>query len=258
MGRFFVGPGAVDGEHVRFDAAETRHLARVLRLGRGAVVEAVDGTGRAFAVRIDTLTAGRASGTILGALAPVGESPCVLTLGQALLKGGRMDWLIQKATELGVARIVALQTTRVVARPAGERAGARRARWERVAREAVKQCGRAVAPVVEGPRSLGHLLTEVDQHDGTWLFCEGPAGVPLARVAREAGGLRRLLLLVGPEGGFSNEEVRQGQAVGARLVSLGPRILRAESAGLAALALCQYLFGDLGSDSLPAGNIPPV
>jgi 16S rRNA (uracil1498-N3)-methyltransferase len=256
MGRFLVRPGAVDGDSVRFDAAETRHLTRVLRLGPGAVVEAIDGTGRTFAVRLDAITAGRARGTILGALASVAESPCVLTLGQSLLKGERMGWLIQKATELGVARIVLLQTARVVARPAGERGDAQRARWERVARAAVKQCGRAVVPAVEGPRALADLLAEARHYDGTWLLHEGPAGAPLARVAREAGGPRRLLLLVGPEGGFSEEEVRQGVTVGARVVSLGPRILRAESAGLAALVLCQHLFGDLGSDSLPAGNIP--
>jgi 16S rRNA (uracil1498-N3)-methyltransferase len=257
MGRFLVRPGAVDRDHVRFDAAETRHLARVLRLGPGAVVEVVDGTGRAFTVRLDTLTGGRARGTILGALAPVPESPCRLTLGQALLKGERLGWLIQKATELGVTRIVLLQTARVVARPVGERGGAQRARWERVARAAVKQCGRAVVPAVEGPRALADLLAEARQHDGIWLLHEGPAGVPLARAAREARGPRRLLLLVGPEGGFSDEEVRQGVTAGARVVSLGPRIVRAESAGLAALVLCQHLFGDLGSDSFPGGNIPP-
>jgi 16S rRNA (uracil1498-N3)-methyltransferase len=173
------------------------------------------------------------------------------------LKGERLDWLIQKATELGVARIVVLRTARVVARPAGERASARRARWERVAREAVKQCRRAVAPVVEGPLALDDVLAEAGRHDGLWLFHQGPAGVPLARVAGETSGVRRLLLLVGPEGGFSDEEVRQAVAAGARLVSLGPRVLRAESAGLVALVVCQYLFGDLGSESLPAGNTPP-
>jgi 16S rRNA (uracil1498-N3)-methyltransferase len=257
MGRFLVRPGAVDGDHVRFDAAETRHLTRVLRLGPDAVVEVVDGTGRAFTVRLDTLTGGLARGTIVGALAPAAESPCVLTLGQALLKGERLGWLIQKATELGAARIVLLQTARVVARPVGERAGAQRARWERVARAAVKQCGRAVVPAVEGPRALADLLAEAPFHDETWLLHEGPPAVPLAR-AREAGGPRRLLLLVGPEGGFSDEEVRQGVTVGARVVSLGPRILRAESAGLAALVLCQHFFGDLGNESFPAGNIPPA
>lgn len=244
MRRVFVRPEAVEASRVRFDADEAHHLRRVLRLRPGALVEATDGTGRLYRVRLGALEGAEAWGTIEGRADPAPESPCAITLAQALLKGDRMSWLVQKATELGVARIVPMETTRVVAR-LGAGAGGRRSRWERIAREAVKQCGRATAPVVDPPRAFGDALREAAAHDAAWIFWEG-GGQALAAAAAAAGAPVRLLLLVGPEGGFTVEEMEAAQAGGARVVSLGPRILRAESAGLTAVALCQLLFGDLG------------
>jgi len=243
--RFFVRPEAVEAGRVRFDVDETRHIMRVLRLAPGGRVEATDGTGRGFIVRLVAVGADGAVGVIESEAAPGAESPCAITLGQAILKGDRMTWLVQKATELGVARIVPLETARVVARPGpDEGAGQRRRRWERVARETMKQCGRSVAPLVDEPRALAALIQEAPGHDLTWLFWEG-GGDPVGRARAEAGPARRVLVLVGPEGGFTPEEVDLARAAGARIVSLGPRTLRAESAGIVAVALCQHAFGDL-------------
>jgi 16S rRNA (uracil1498-N3)-methyltransferase len=244
MPRVYVRPEAIDADRVRFDAAEAHHLRRVLRLRSGALVEATDGTGRLYTVRLGGLDAEGAWGTIETRTEPVRESPCAITLAQAILKGDRMSWLVQKATELGVARIIPMETARVVARPATGATG-RHARWERIAREAVKQCGRVVVPTVTPPRAFDEVLREIPAQDAAWVFWEG-GGQPLAAAGREAGARARLLLLVGPEGGFTSEEVARAGAAGARRVSLGPRILRAESAGVVALALAQYLFGDLG------------
>jgi 16S rRNA (uracil1498-N3)-methyltransferase len=246
--RVFVRPEAIDADRVRFDRNEAHHLRRVLRLRSGAVVEATDGTGHLYQVRLVALEPAEAWGIIEARVQPVRESPCAITLGQAILKGDRMSWVIQKATELGVARILPLETARVVARPAG--GTARQARWERIAREAVKQCGRAVVPPVERPRALADVAPEIAAHEATWIFWEG-GGQALGATAAAAGAPGRLLLLVGPEGGFTLEEVTLAEAAGARRVSLGPRILRAESAGLTAVALCQFLFGDLGGGRRP-------
>jgi 16S rRNA (uracil1498-N3)-methyltransferase len=249
MRRFVVGPGAIEAGRVRFDSGEARHLARVLRLHPGAVVETADGGGRLYAVRLDVVGPREAWGTIVGdadAAAPSRESPCAITLAQAILKGDRMAWLIQKVTEMGVARIVPLETARVVTRAVAGRGTERQRRWQRVAREAVKQCGRTVVPVVESPRPLATALGEMAAHDAAWLLWEG-GGTPLATLAARAGRPRRLLLLVGPEGGFTPAERAAAEAAGLALVGLGPRTLRAESAGLAAVALCQHLFGDLGA-----------
>ena len=249
MPRVYVRPEAIDADRVRFDAAEAHHLRRVLRLRSGAVVEATDGTGRLYTVRLGGLDAEGAWGVIEARTEPARESPCAITLAQAILKGDRMSWLVQKATELGVARIIPMETARVVARPAAGVTG-RHARWERISREAVKQCGRVVVPTLTPPRVFAEVLREIPAQDAAWVFWEG-GGQPLAATAREAGARARLLLLVGPEGGFTSEEVARAEEAGARLVSLGPRILRAESAGLAALALAQFLFGDLGGREGP-------
>jgi len=240
----FVRPEAVGADRVRFDADEAHHLRRVLRLRPGALVDATDGTGRLYTIRLVAIAAEGGWGTIEARAELERESPCKITLAQAILKGDRMSWLVQKATELGVSRIVPMETARVVARPAA--GSARHTRWERIAREAVKQCGRVVVPAIDRPRSLVEVAREVAAgHDVAWILWEG-GGQSLAAAAAETASPARLLLLVGPEGGFTPEEVAVAEGAGARLVSLGPRILRAESAGLTAVALCQFLFGDLG------------
>jgi 16S rRNA (uracil1498-N3)-methyltransferase len=248
MRRFLLGPGAIDGDRVRFDREETHHARRVLRLRPGALVEAADGAGRVFTVRLDALGADRAVGAIVGEVHETRESTCAITLGQAILKGERMTWLVQKATELGVARIVPLLTARVVARTSD--GGRTPGRWQRVAREAVKQCGRALVPVIDPVRPLAAVLEETRRHDITWL-CREEGGRPLADAAPTVRRPRRVLLLIGPEGGFEPTEVERASAAGAAVVALGPRVLRAESAGLVAVALCQHLFGDLGSTTEP-------
>jgi len=245
--RVFVRPDAVDANRVRFDAAEAHHLRRVLRLRPGAMVEGTDGAGGLYTIRLVALDVEGGWGAIEARDEPERESPCAITLAQAILKGDRMSWLIQKATELGVSRIVPMETARVVARPATESV-ARQTRWQRIAREAVKQCGRVVVPAIDRPRAFTDVIGEIAAYDAAWVCWEG-GGQPLVEAA--AGTLDRLLLLIGPEGGFTAEEVAAADAAGARRVSLGPRILRAESAGLAAVALSQFLFGDLGGRRAP-------
>src|SRR5262249_13222567 len=149
------------------------------------------------------------------------------------------------------ARFVPMETARVVARPTGGPTE-RHARGERIAREAVKQCGRVVVPAVGATRALGGGPREIPEPDASWVFWGG-GGRGVAAPARETGAPARMLLLVGPEGGFTPEEIVQAERAGARIVSLGPRILRAESAGLTAVALCQFLFGDLGASTSARG-----
>lgn len=246
--RVFVRPDAIQGDRVQFEPGETRHLGRVRRLRPGDLVDATDGTGQLYTVRLTALDAERAWGSIEARTAPGRESPCAITLAQAILKGDRMAWLVQKATELGVARIVPMETARVVARPDPGTSSHRR--WERIAREAVKQSRRVVVPVVERPRDFAEATAEARSHDLALLCWEG-SGPTLDEAVPATCRPARLLLLIGPEGGFTPEEVALAEGVGARPVSLGPRILRAESAGLVAVALAQYRFGDLGAPPQP-------
>jgi 16S rRNA (uracil1498-N3)-methyltransferase len=242
--RFTIAPERISGDRVAFDADESRHLSRVLRLGPGDVVTAADGRGGAWQVRL--LTVGeRATGAILGAAAPAAESPLAIALVQAVPKGDRMDTVVRASTELGVARILPALTDRTVVRLDAARARDRARRWQRIAREAAKQCGRAVVPTVEAPRPLAEWIADEGEADLRLCFWEED-GVPLGRALEEHAGARRVVVIVGPEGGLAADEVARAGAAGYVAVSLGQRILRTDTAGPAIVAMLQYALGDLG------------
>jgi len=244
--RVHVRPDAVRGARIVLDASETRHVRRVLRLNVGDLVRAMDGLGHEWTVRLTALGA-RAEGEILEAGAPAEESPLALTLAQGIPKGDKLETIIRMSTELGVACVAPLITTRSIAREEHGRWAVRRARWERVAREASKQCGRAVVPGVAAPVALGDWLAARDARDrGGVLVClwereTAPLAelLPAARPARAA-------VVVGPEGGLGDDEVEALRAAGALVAGLGPRLLRTETAGPVAVALLQARWGDLG------------
>ena len=245
MTRFHVRADAVSGERVSFDAAEAHHLARVLRLGPGDMVQAVDGRGLELTVRLTRVGPRGAEGAIVGRVSRPVESPLDLTLAQGIPKGDKLESIIRMATELGVARIVPLVTERTIARAEPSRWSQRLLRCQRVAREAAKQSGRAVVPEVEGPRALTDWLGE-PRPPGLLLCCWEGERTGLA-AALPAGGLDRATVVVGPEGGLSEGEVTRLRSAGAVVAGLGPRILRTETAGPVALALLQARYGDLGA-----------
>ena len=242
--RFAIAPDRIDGARVTFDREETRHLARVLRLGPGDVVLATDGRGREYTVRIDALGAA-ATGTVLDTAPRLTESPVAVTLVQGVPKGDRMEAIVRAATELGVARIAPALTARTVVRLEEGRWRERTRRWQRVAREAAKQCGRAIVPEVTEPVPLSRALElagGVDLRICLWEAERRPLGEVLQGVAGAPGAVG---LAVGPEGGLSVSEVVHAEALGWVLASLGPRILRVETASTTALAIIEATFGDL-------------
>jgi 16S rRNA (uracil1498-N3)-methyltransferase len=243
MRRFAITPERVVAGRVTFDALETRHLARVLRLRPGDTVVASDGAGRDYTVRLDAVRP-RATGVVVGVTDAAGESPLALTLVQGLPKGDKLETIVRAATELGVARVVPALAARTVVRLAERQAGARLARWQRVAREAAKQCGRRVVPEVTAARPLEACLDEARDADLALCLWEGDAP-PLAQALAEAEHPRRVAVLVGPEGGLERREVDAARGRGWRVVSLGARILRTETAGPAMLAILQARWGDL-------------
>lgn len=236
---------AVRGARVTFDSQETHHLARVLRLRPGDVLRAVDGSGDELTVRLTRVEARRAEGELLDRQTRPSESPLRLTLAQGLPKGDKMEAIIRMATELGVSGIVPVLTERSVVRMGAAGAAGRLARWQRVAREAAKQCGRAVLPEVSAVRPLAGWLGERD--GGGLLLCLWEdAGAPLAEQL-PAGTVTQATVVVGPEGGLSASEVASLVAAGAIVAGLGPRVLRTETAGPVGLALLQARYGDLGT-----------
>jgi len=215
----------------------------VLRLRAGDTVVATDGAGHDYTVRLESL-GDAVTGTVLAAAAGPRESPLAVTLVQGVPKGDKMEAIVRAATELGVARVRPALCERTIVRLEPGRWRDRARRWQRVAREAAKQCGRAVIPEVEPPRALGECLVGETVDLGLCLWEGG--GVPLPEALAAATAPRSALIVIGPEGGLAPAEVDAARARGLTIAALGPRILRTETAGPAVIAILQARFGDLG------------
>jgi 16S rRNA (uracil1498-N3)-methyltransferase len=243
MRRFTLRLERLAGGRITFDAEESRHLTRVLRLAPGDTVVATDGAGRDYTVRLESVGAA-VTGTVLGEAAGVAESPLAITLVQGVPKGDRMESIVRAATELGAARVRPALCERTIVRLEPARWRERARRWQRVAREAAKQSGRAVIPEIELPRPLGECLGGEPAPDLAWCLWEG-GGRTLGEALDSAGAPRSALVVIGPEGGLAEREVETARSRGLIVVSLGPRVLRTETAGPALVAILQSRFGDL-------------
>jgi 16S rRNA (uracil1498-N3)-methyltransferase len=244
MRRFTLPPERLTDGRVTFDAGESRHLARVLRLRPGDTIIATDGAGRDYTVRLESVGES-ATGTVLAEAAGVPASPLAITLVQGVPKGDRLEAIVRAATELGVARVWPALCARTIVRLEPARWRDRARRWQRVAREAAKQSGRAVIPEIEPPRPLAEWLATGAPADLGLCLWEG-GGAPLTGALAGAGTPRSALVVVGSEGGLAEDEVEAARARGLTVVSLGRRILRTETAGPAIIAILQSRFGDLG------------
>lgn len=247
MHRFTISPERISGDRVTFDADETRHLVRVLRLRPGDLVVTADGRGRAYQVRIADL-GDTATGTIVGPAPAATESSLAIALVQGVPKGDKMEAIVRATTELGIARIIPALTARTVIRLDADGWRARAQRWQRVAKEASKQCGRAIVPSVEAPRALTDIVAGGEPADMRLCLWEG-GGVPLRRLLDAIDTApRSATVIVGPEGGLDEDEVARARAAGYTPVTLGHRILRTETAGPAMVAILQHRLGDLGAE----------
>jgi 16S rRNA (uracil1498-N3)-methyltransferase len=240
--RFLVAPEELKAARVVLAGAQLHHLrARRLRVGSALVL--ADGMGTQRRGVVAALDRHQAVIEIVDELSVHRDSTLQLTIAQAALKGDKLDWVIEKTTELGVTELVIFTSERTVGRVGVER----RTRWSRVASSAAQQCQRSTLPAIGGPISFDELLAR--STDAVRLFFwEGHAGSGLAAVHRQHSRAASVLAVIGPEGGFSTGEARRAEAAGLHTVSLGPRILRAETAALVAGTLCQFLWGDLGED----------
>ena len=243
MRRLLVPRSRLAGSRARLDPDEVHYLRDVLRLGPGAALEVFDGAGGVYPARV----AESAEELVLGERRDAARPAAAVQLAFALARGERNDLVVQKATELGAVRLSPFQAARSVVRLPPERIAERTRRWHRIAAEASRQCGRADVPAVDAPRPLGEILAGAAAGAQRLLLWER-GGEPLGGAVDRGAPLH--LLVVGPEGGFTPEEVEAALGAGARLVSLGPRTLRFETAAIVAVALVQHLAGDLGGREL--------
>jgi 16S rRNA (uracil1498-N3)-methyltransferase len=243
--RFFISGIRAAGERVELAPDDARKLVTVLRRRSGDRVQLVDAGGTAFPARLD-LADGLVHAILDAPLAlATSETGTRIVIAQAIPKGQKMDFIVEKATELGVAAIVPVRSERVQ----GERtAAAKLERWQRIAKAAAQQAGRARVPSIEPLVEWAELCAQFAGYDRVYLAYEGAAAVPLrARFEADAPAVAAtgIMVVVGPEGGLAPDEVTRARARGALEISLGRRILRTETAALVVLAALLYARAEL-------------
>ncbi len=231
-----LGPGAT----VSLNEGAGRHVARVLRLRAGDPLVVFDGAGGEYDATVDSAHRDVVTVRVGEARSALPESPLALRLLQGVSRGERMDYTLQKATELGVSEIHPVLTRRTVVKLSADRAARRRAHWRQVVVAASEQCGRARVPAVGDIVTLADVLSGPPPGQGLLLDA---AAAPLADMAEP--GPDGVVLLVGPEGGLAPDEKEAAVRAGFRPVSLGPRVLRTETAALVAISILQSRWGDL-------------
>lgn len=230
------------GTEIALPAQAAVHAVRVLRLRSGDAIALFNGDGNDYAAELIAIDTKKALARIIAWQANQNESPLRITLAQALARGEKMDWIVQKATELGVADIVPLITERSEVKLDGTRAKKRVEHWRGVAIGACEQSGRARIPEISAPQPLTVWLESLPSNQAAARFALLPDG---KLAPRALGGIEtQTLLAVGPEGGFGETDLAFLRAAGFRGLTLGPRILRTETAGAAAIAALQSLYGD--------------
>jgi 16S rRNA (uracil1498-N3)-methyltransferase len=243
---FFISADQIRDGLVTISDPLHHHLRTSLRYQVGNELWVGDDRRRRYRIRLTRIDGRQLMGEVVEEQAgPVLKAPR-LVLAQALLKGERMDWVIQKSTELGIARMVPLVTKQTVVRPRTGRIESQQARWERIALEAAQQSERWDIPIIEKPCDLGEFCHAHTSHAARLILQEREAKHGLGSVSLPREPTATVVLVVGPEGGWREDELVVAATCGYTPVSLGERILRAETATLAALAILQSRLGELG------------
>ena len=242
--RFFVPPECIRGLHVRLEGQVAHQVARVLRMSRGDRVILLDNSGTEWLAELESVRTDYIEGRILSRATGKGEPRVQATLYQSVLKSDKMEWVLQKGTELGAAAFVPVVSRRCVTRPGREGSGL--TRWRRIVTEAAEQSGRALLPTVHPVMQFAEALQGLPQGQALIPYedeRERSMGEALQAAFLKGG---QLSIFIGPEGGWDPDEVSLARSHGVVSASLGQRILRAETAAIAAITVAMYLSGELG------------
>jgi len=248
--QFFIEEDTDVGERVTIRNEEAHHLANVLRLRQGdKIVLARAETGQRFEAVLEHVEKETSNVRVVSIL-PSGEPEIELILLQGITKSDKFDFITQKSTELGVCTIIPVIMDRSVAKVKPQKAGKRVERWQRIAREAAKQCGRARPPKIEEPKTLQNALSHLPKDIFLIVPWENEQTVSVGGVLKRYHAGQTVVVIIGPEGGLTTAEVALVQEHGGYPVSLGQRILRTETAALAAVTIILHRLGDLGSEKI--------
>lgn len=240
MHRFFGSPDNINNNSVTISGEDVAHLSKVLRLREGENIIVCDSAGTDYECRIESISKTEAVASIISSTPNIAEPPINITIYQGLPKSDKMDYIVQKCVELGVNKIVPVITKRAVAIP---RDGDKKIlRWQRIANEAAKQCGRGVLPQIGEIAEFKTIVKTVAMEDSLNIIpYENEKSFKLKKALRP---VKNINIFIGPEGGFDPEEIELAMLSGIQPVTLGPRILRTETAPLAVVSALMYDIGD--------------
>ena len=246
MYHFFVAPEQIGEKEIWIEGSDVNHIRNVLRMTPGEKITVSSGAdGKEYFCEIRRLQEDQVIAEILEQKEASSELPSKLALFQGLPKSDKMELIIQKAVELGAARVVPVAMSRCVVQLNAKDGAKKQERWQKIAREACKQSGRCQMMAVDAPIAFPALLTALKTHEAAIVPWEDARGYSLTAFHREHPEIRDLAIVIGPEGGMSADEIAQMKDCGCQSVTLGPRILRTETAGLCALSALFCLYGEL-------------
>ena len=232
---------------IKITGSDAHHLMHVMRAKAGQLVTVVDDNGQVAAMEMVAFSDSAVTLQLKEHLAADTESPLKIMLAQCLLKADKMDMVVQKAVELGAVGVIPISSQNCVARYDAKKGAARKDRWQKIADEAAKQCGRTALLKVRPIVTLRQFIADMQATDSSLVFFYENENEQSAKEYLRSLKAKQIVLLVGPEGGFSLDEAKLIEEAGGKSVTLGPRILRAETAALTAIAVPQYETGDLGA-----------
>ncbi len=246
MHRFFINKENIINDTVLIDGDDVKHIKNVLRLKIGSKIVVCDGECSDYVVEIAKIGNNDVCGTILNKEKSKGEPPIDIVLYQGLPKSAKMDLIVQKCTELGVCKIVPIVTERTVVKVEDNKKEQKKIdRWNRIALEAAKQSKRGKVPEVKSIISFERLINDIADGSFTIVPYEDELKIGAKEILKKCNG-EKINIIIGPEGGFEETEIAKLKEIGGHIISLGPRILRTETAGFATLSIIMYELGDLG------------